>query len=174
MKRQSVHNAYRNIRPSQEERERMLQNILLSSEIPQAGREKHVKTRRFGRFALIAAIIAMLAGTVAMASGLRKIPVKETASFISNDGSIEFYLDIDAEVTGEVVPMVEVVPHFFTGEEIKHIATVLFGDAQFYEEEPFDHQLYSRQSVLYQIGEFHADVVCCLYCRFYFYRIEYA
>lgn len=147
MKRQSVRNAYRNIRPSDEAKERMLQNILLSSEILPAGKEKPVRTRRFGRFVLIAAIIAMLAGTVAVASGLRKVPVKETASFISNDGSIEFYLDIDTEVTGEVVPMVEVVPHFFTGEEIKHVAKVLFGDAQFYEEEPFDHQLYSKQEI---------------------------
>ena len=88
MKRQSVRNAYRNIRPSDEAKERMLQNILLSSEILPAGKEKPVKTRRFGRFVLIAAIIAMLAGTVAVASGLRKVPVKETASFISNDGSI--------------------------------------------------------------------------------------
>ena len=146
MKRRSVVKAYDPIRPDAAARERMLNNIL-SSEISPAGKEKHVKTRKLGRFALVAAIIAMLAGTAAMASGLRKVPVKETANFLSNDGSIEFYLDIDAEVTGEVVPMVEVVPHYFTGEEIKHVGQVLFGNAKFYEEEPYDQQKYSKAEI---------------------------
>lgn len=146
MKRRSVVKAYDPIRPDAAARERMLKHIL-SSEISPAGKEKPVKARRLGRFVLIAAIIAMLAGTAAMASGLRKVPVKETANFLSNDGSIEFYLDIDAEVTGEVVPMVEVVPHYFTGEEIKHVGEVLFGDAKFYEEEPYDQQKYSKAEI---------------------------
>lgn len=146
MKRRSVTQAFDPVRPDAAARERML-NHILSSEISPAGKEKPMKTRRLGRFVLVAAIIGMLAGTAAMASGLRKVPVKETANFLSTDGSIEFYLDIDAEVTGEVVPMVEVVPHYFTGEEIKHVGEVLFGDAEFYEEEPYDQRLYSKQEI---------------------------
>jgi hypothetical protein len=50
-------------------------------------------------------------------------------------------------VTGEVVPMVEVVPHYFTGEEIKHVGMVLFGDAQFYEDEAYDQVTFSKGEI---------------------------
>lgn len=147
MKKRSVQKAYQNIRPDEEAKARMLQNILLSSEIPPAVKDKPMKTRKVWRYLLVAALIALLAGTVGVAAELRKVPVKETAAFTSADGTVEFYLDIDDEVTGEVVPMVEVVPHFFTGEDAKRVATVLFGDAQFYEEEPFETIKYSKGEI---------------------------
>ena len=146
MKRRSVVEAFEPVHPDAAARERMLKHIL-SSEISPKGREKKAKPRKIWRLILAAVLIAAFAGTAAVATELRKIPVQETASFVSNDGTVEFFLDINTEVTGEVVPVVEVVPHYFTGEEIKHIGTVLFGDAEFFEEEPFDHQLYSKQEI---------------------------
>ena len=47
MKRRSVVKAYTPIRPDEEARQRMLNNILLSSEISPAGRDGRVKTRKF-------------------------------------------------------------------------------------------------------------------------------
>lgn len=147
MKRRSVRRAYENIRPDEAARERMLRNILDSSEIPPAGKDKAIKMRKAWRFVLVAALIATLVGTVVVAEDLLRVPVKETAAFTSNDGTIEFYLDINDEVIGEVIPEVKVVPHFFTGEEAKHVATVLFGDAEFYEDEAFDLVTFSKGEI---------------------------
>ena len=147
MKRRSVQRAYEHIRPDDGARERMLHNILSSSEIPPAGKNKSVKVRKIWRIVLVAALMATLAYTVAIAGELIKVPVKETAAFTSEDGTISFYLDIDDEVIGEAIPEVQVVPHYFTGEEAKHVATVLFGDAQFYEEEPYETVTFSKGEI---------------------------
>lgn len=147
MKRRSVQRAYENIRPDEEAKSRMLRNILDSSEIPPAGKDKAIKVRKTWRFILVAVLMATLVGTVVIAEDLLRVPVKETAAFTSNDGTIEFYLHIDDEVIGEVIPEVRVVPHFFTGEEAKHVANVLFGDAQFYEEEPFETVEFSKGEI---------------------------
>ena len=151
MKRRSVQRAFENIRPDEEAKERMLRNILNSSEIPPAGKDKAIKMRKAWRFVLVAALIATLVGTVVVAEDLLRVPVKETAAFISNDGTIEFYLDINDEVIGEVIPEVKVVPHFFTGEEAKHVATVLFGDAEFYENDPSDLIVFSKDEIQQKI-----------------------
>lgn len=148
MKRRSVLNAYKNIHPDEDARARMLEKILSSaSEIPPAGKDDTMKTRKVWRFILIAALMVALVGTVVIAEDLLKVPVKETAAFTSNDGTIEFYLDIDDEVIGEVVPNVEVVPHYFTGEEAEHVARVLFGDAEFYEDEAYDLVVFSKDEI---------------------------
>ena len=147
MKRRSVQRAYEHIRPDDKARERMLQNILNSSEIPPARKGKTVKVRKVWRFVLVAVLMAMVVGTVVIAEDLLRVPVKESAAFVSNDGTIEFYLNIDDEVIGEAIPEVRVVPHFFTGEEAKHVATVLFGDAQFYEDEPYELVQFSKGEI---------------------------
>ena len=62
MKKQSVVNAYQNIRPDEESKDRMLRNILLSSEISPAGKDdtmKHKKMRPMVLAALVALIAAM-------------------------------------------------------------------------------------------------------------------
>lgn len=147
MKRRSVQRAYEHIRPDDEARERMLQNILNSSEIPPAKKGKTVKVRKVWRFVLVAVLMAMVVGTVVIAEDLLRVPVKESAAFVSNDGTIEFYLNIDDEVIGEAIPEVRVVPHFFTGEEAKHVATVLFENAEFYEDEAFNLVSFSKGEI---------------------------
>ena len=63
MNRQKIQNSYENIRPDEEAKARMLQNILLqSSEIPPAGKDdtmKHKKMRPMTLVALVAIIAAM-------------------------------------------------------------------------------------------------------------------
>lgn len=148
MKRQSIRNAYRDIRPDEETKERMLQNILsASSEISPAGKDEKTVRKNFGRILLIAAIIALMACTVATASELLKVPVKETAEFVSNDGSIEFYFDLDEEVSGEPIPVVQVAPHQITEEDAKRVAHALFGDRDYYEAEPRREYNFSKAEI---------------------------
>ncbi len=57
--------------------------------------------------------------------------------FTSTDGSVEFSLRLDQTIVPPAVPVVEVVPHYLTGEDAKRVSQVLFGkDAVFYENEP--------------------------------------
>lgn len=59
MKRRSVQKAYEPIRPDAEARDRMLKNILLSSEIPPAGKDERLMRRKMKPL-VIAAIIALM------------------------------------------------------------------------------------------------------------------
>ncbi|MBE6979570.1 MAG: hypothetical protein E7431_04265 [Ruminococcaceae bacterium] len=79
MKKRSVQRAYQNIRPDEESKARMLQNILLSSEIPPAGKDdtmKHKKMRPMVLVAIIAAAI-MLMGSAVVVMSLRDVKIGE-------------------------------------------------------------------------------------------------
>ena len=75
-----------------------------------------------------------------------------TDTFSSHDGTAEYTITLDQELTSDPLPIVEVAPHFFTGEEVKHIAQVLFGDAEFYEREPWDDPQYSKSQLQKKIS----------------------
>lgn len=63
--------------------------------------------------------------------------VEVTEEFASTDGSVDFIMRLDQTIVPPEVPVVEVVPHYLTGEDARRISHVLFGeDAVFYEEEP--------------------------------------
>lgn len=53
--------------------------------------------------------------------------------FTSTDKTAEYTINIDSAVTSGTLPVVEVVPHYLTGEEVENVAEVLFGDGEFYE-----------------------------------------
>ena len=78
--------------------------------------------------------------------------VEVTEEFTSTDGSVEFTMQLDQTIIPPEVPVVEVVPHYFTGEDAKRISHVLFGgDAVFYEKEPTlapYEELYTREDAL--------------------------
>ena len=57
MKRRSVEKAFEHIRPDEEARERMLRNILNSSEIPPAGKDIRMKHKKIRPFILVAIIV---------------------------------------------------------------------------------------------------------------------
>jgi hypothetical protein len=116
------------------------------------------KRLSISKILLIAALISLLSATVATAADLL-IRVKFQDFFIgtstepastsvtsidpgqndipdvdmSKNGVIEFRVDIDEEIYGEVIPSLEVKPHFLTEEEIKRIAYILFPEGEFYE-----------------------------------------
>ena len=97
MKRRSVQRAYEHIRPDDEARERMLQNILNSSEIPPAGKDDTMKHKKM-RLVLIAAIIALsilLMGSAVIAISLQEMKIGE---YLSGKGEI---LDSDGNVLVE-------------------------------------------------------------------------
>lgn len=75
------------------------------------------------------------------------ISVQYTDRFTTTDGSVEFTLNINEEIPATGMPVVEVVPHTLTAEDVKRVATVLFGDAQFYEAEPMHEPNYSKAEI---------------------------
>lgn len=76
--------------------------------------------------------------------------VQYTDSFSSTDGSVEFTLNIDTEVSNAPMPVAEVEPHYLTGQDAKRVAEVLFGDAEIYEARPIlapKETIYSKSQV---------------------------
>ena len=78
--------------------------------------------------------------------------VEVTEEFTSTDGSVAFTIRLDQTIIPPEVPVVEVVPHYFSGEDAKRISHVLFGeDAVFYEKEPTMgayEQIFTREDAL--------------------------
>ncbi len=62
--------------------------------------------------------------------------VKYDKTFFSTDGSVQFTLDIDTNITADAMPVIEVVPHYLTGEDAQRVAELLFPGEVFYEAEP--------------------------------------
>ena len=82
-------------------------------------------------------------------------PVQETegivmnrnGSFSSTDGSVEYIWNIYQTVFSDPMPVVEVVPHYFTGDDIHRIASVLFGNAVFCDLGPESELQFSRTEI---------------------------
>lgn len=79
MKRNSVRRAYQNIRPNEEARERMLNNILLSSEIPPAGKDERKMRKKMKPMVIAAIIVVMLTlmGCAILALSLQEMKIGE-------------------------------------------------------------------------------------------------
>lgn len=72
--------------------------------------------------------------------------------FNSTDGTVEFTMNVSLETTDMPMPVVEVTPHYLTGEDAKRVAGVLFGDADFYEAEPMTDEVYSKSEIQEKIN----------------------
>ena len=75
-----------------------------------------------------------------------------TDTFTSHDGTAEYAINFDQKMTSDPLPIVEVVPRFFTGEEVKQIAQLLFGDVDFYEREPEEDPQFSKEQLQKEIN----------------------
>lgn len=64
--------------------------------------------------------------------------------FTSSDGTVNFEIDIDGQITPNVFQVVEVEPHRLTEDDIRRVATVLLGDANFYERRSSSNPQYSK------------------------------
>lgn len=78
--------------------------------------------------------------------------LRSSEQFTSTDGSIEFVMNLDEVTTVSAMPVVEVEPHYLTGEDVKHVAEALFGDAVFYEREPSANPQFSKEQINKSIG----------------------
>lgn len=54
-------------------------------------------------------------------------------TFMSNDGRVEYSIRTDQPFSTSGFPIIEVTPHIFTAEEAQGVASLLFGDASFYD-----------------------------------------
>lgn len=75
-----------------------------------------------------------------------------TDTFTSHDGTVEYTINLDQELNSDPLPIVEVVPHFFTGEDVKRVAHALFGDVEFYEREHEEDAEYSKEQLQKRIN----------------------
>lgn len=73
--------------------------------------------------------------------------VHDTGTFTSTDGTVEYVMDLQQQIASDPLPVVEVVPHFFTGEEVKHICNVLLGDTEWREQIHEDDPQYSKSEL---------------------------
>lgn len=89
--------------------------------------------------------------TVAATAPLEE-QITNTETFLSNDGTAEYCLHLDQEITSDPLPVVEVVPQFFTGGDVQRIAQVLFGNADFHEREPEENARYSKSQLQKRIN----------------------
>ena len=83
--------------------------------------------------------------------------VKYTDLFTSTDGSIQYSLNIDQTFPAVAMPVVEVIPHYLTGEDVKRVAQILLEDAQFFEQEPLYAPRYSKaqlQDKIYFLSQY--------------------
>lgn len=73
--------------------------------------------------------------------------VKYTDTFTSHDGTVEYTMDLQQKLTSDPLPIVEVVPHFFTGEEVKKACDTLLGEAEWREQVYEDDIQYSKDEL---------------------------
>ena len=78
--------------------------------------------------------------------------VQYQEEFTSTDGSVTIRLDIDTELPYQAFPVVEVAPHFMTGEEVHQAALAAFPDASFYEQDPTVENRYSKADLREKIA----------------------
>ena len=82
-------------------------------------------------------------------------------SFNSTDGSVEFIFDISQSISNANVPVVQVQPHFLTEEDVKKVATALWGDADYYEARPLLNAEYSVDEIRAKIERW-AEYSSCM------------
>ncbi len=78
--------------------------------------------------------------------------VQYQEEFTSTDGSITFRMDIDTVLPYETFPVVEAVPHFLTGEEVRQIAEIILPGASFYDQNLNANPRYSREDLKRKIA----------------------
>lgn len=76
-----------------------------------------------------------------------KVCMHVSDEFSSVDGSVVFSFQIDQEIDQTPMPVVEVIPHYLTAEDVQRVAYALFGSADYYEREPVYAAEYSKSQL---------------------------
>lgn len=173
MKRKDIKNAYDQMNPSPYAKDRMLENILDAKMERKNYRVQEYEPihESWWKTAIPVAMMAafLIAGGVYLLGRMTRVPasyysapvlqteptepmeptqvVTDSETFASDDGTIEFQMNIDDSVSDKEMPVIEVVPHQITAEEAKRVATAIFGDAEFYEKVPALEELYTKAEI---------------------------
>lgn len=74
-------------------------------------------------------------------------PYSYEETFSSTDGSVQFIMQLNGEISIGENPVVEVSPHVITAEDAKRIAESMFDGVEFYEADPIMAPRYSKGEV---------------------------
>ena len=75
------------------------------------------------------------------------VPITVSDTFFSTDKGVEFTFSIDQIASNHAMPVVEVVPHYLTVEDAQRVASILFGDVEFYEADPLLAPQYTKEEI---------------------------
>lgn len=150
MKRRSVQRAYENVRPDEAAKMRMLNNILLSSEISPAGKDE-VHMRKKMKTMVIAAIIAIMVFLM----GCTMI-VLGSKDFIIGERPIMIGEILDSE--GNVIKRKEVIGEVMSLHGIMNTPTYLAHQEwyQFYEDYSANHEITEEENFFLPPEEYEA------------------
>ena len=70
-----------------------------------------------------------------------------TDTVTSQDGTAEYTICLNQQLTSAPLPIAQAVPHRLTGEDVKRVAQALFADAPFYEREHEENGAYSKEQL---------------------------
>lgn len=73
--------------------------------------------------------------------------IRYTDTFTSHDETVTYEMELSQRLTSDPLPIVEVVPHFFTGEEVQRVCEVVLGEAQWREQVHEKNPQYSREEL---------------------------
>lgn len=79
-------------------------------------------------------------------------PVNHSEEFYSTDETVRFLMNINTTIAAADMPIIEVEPHFLTGEDVERVASVLFGGSEFYYAEPMFSPIYSKAEIQEKIS----------------------
>lgn len=75
------------------------------------------------------------------------LQIQYSEDFHSTDNSLAFSMCIDEAIDVRPMPIVEVIPHYLTGDDSHRIAQAIFGNVIFYEREPSESPQYSKDEL---------------------------
>ena len=103
MKRRSFHRAYESIRPDEDAKARMLKNILLSSEIPPAGKDERLMRKNMKPLVIVAiiALMVLMMGSAMIAFSLQDVKIGERTSkseILDSQGNVLIASEVPQDV----------------------------------------------------------------------------
>lgn len=139
MNKQKLYDAYENIRPSQAERDRMLERILLSSEISTAGKDE-TRMRKKMKPMVVAALIGLM--TVLMGCAIVALSLREMK--IADDYTPGYYNDAGEWIEDQDGPRDVISLHGFLDSPTFLAHQEWF---EFYEEYSKNHEITQEENV---------------------------
>lgn len=85
-------------------------------------------------------------------SGIQKV-YDYHERFYSQDGSVEYTLDLNGNIENTSAPIVEVTPYYFTGVDAQRTVSALFGEVDvYYSNQRHKNVLFSRNEILHKLS----------------------